>query len=101
MIFQILPSKSGLPTIQNKENGQFLHSSFDPYKEAQRTYSQYTESYKPQSTPIFWGIGLGYVLEIILEKGPYPAKMYCFEPKEGIWELEEVKKKSKGCKANS
>jgi hypothetical protein len=96
LIFQILPSKSGLPTIQNKENGQFLHSSFDPYKESLRTYTQYTENWKPQSIPIIWGVGLGYVLDIILEKGPYSHKMYCFEPKSGIRELEEVKKKFQG-----
>lgn len=81
---KIVDSKVGLPTIQvtNEKKSIFLHSKYDPVKEAERFIKQFedVESYKHI---LFYGIGFGYHIEKFLEMYP-EVSFSIYEPSEEV-----------------
>ena len=57
-------SRSGLPTASR--NGIYLHSRFDPRREAQ----QVIDSVETTGCTVFFGFGLGYYVEALLRQRP-------------------------------
>ncbi len=53
----VVPAKSGAPTL--RVNGVFIHSAYDPDKEADRIVSG--EAFRNSDTLVFAGLGLGYM----------------------------------------
>lgn len=81
---KIVDTKVGLPTIQvTKENKSiFLHSKYDPMKEAERFIKQF-EDVKSYKHILFYGIGLGYHVERFLEIHP-EVSFSIYEPSEEV-----------------
>lgn len=81
---KIVDSKVGLPTIQvtHENKSIFLHSKYDPMKEAERFIKQFedVESYKHI---LFYGIGFGYHIEKFLEMYP-EVSFSIYEPSEEV-----------------
>lgn len=63
MTIEIETSKTGLPTAKLKigEKSVYLHSKYDPLKEAERTIGS-LEKYNANTVFILFGLGLGYHL---------------------------------------
>lgn len=60
-----------------KVNGYFLHSKYDPEKEA----AQFVEkNYKPNHTTILFGYGIGYFAKALLNKKNKEDKLIIVEP---------------------
>lgn len=77
----IVGSRSGQPTLQVMRNNEkyYLHSNYDPSREATKWAEQLSDEVKKAKQVVFYGIGLGYHLEAFLEK--YPNKqIYLIEP---------------------
>ncbi|HOM43938.1 MAG TPA: hypothetical protein PK481_10420, partial [Bacillota bacterium] len=67
----IEPSQKGADTLKVYINGTdiYMHSKYDPLSEAKRI----AESFEPKSENqhlLFYGIGLGYVLDIMKKRDP-------------------------------
>lgn len=74
--FQPEPARTGMPTLKyiNGEQVIYLHSKYDPIKEAQR----FTESIDFSEGPVIvYGFGLGYHLKEMLPR--LKSQMYVFE----------------------
>ncbi|WP_162880692.1 motility associated factor glycosyltransferase family protein [Paraliobacillus sediminis] len=71
-LVKVVDSKSGNPTLEIlSTNGVvYLHSKYDPKKEAQRFIEQYKESIQEYDHVFFYGIGLGYHVEAFMERYP-------------------------------
>lgn len=85
--FAMYPSKSGVDTLMlddgTKQN--FVHSQYDPIREAKIIISQYDDVEK-YSKVIFYGIGLGYHIETFIDK--YPNIPFCiYEPAPDIFKI--------------
>lgn len=63
-IGDLLPTKTGVPTLRVDEI--FFHSKYDPIKEAKRLISDLKDP-KEVKVYIFFGAGLGYLLQEVLE----------------------------------
>lgn len=63
-MFEITPARNGNPTV--KCGGAFLHSSYDPVREARETVARL--DWKPGRPVIVLGFGLGYHVEALLER---------------------------------
>ncbi|TFZ41050.1 DUF115 domain-containing protein [Soehngenia longivitae] len=74
-------SKSGLKTAKIKENDtyKYVHSKYDPKKEAESLIKKYEGELEKSGTVIFFGTGLGYHIELILRSFP-DIKAYIYEP---------------------
>ncbi|MDX1958941.1 MAG: hypothetical protein SFU98_10230 [Leptospiraceae bacterium] len=84
-------SKQGKLNFQD-ENGLFIHSQFDPEKEASRFwYSIKQETLNEEI--LIWGIGAAYLLESIFHDPNGIKKIFAIEPILEIYEDELVKKK--------
>lgn len=82
---KVCPTRSGIDTlmIDDGEKQNFVHSQYDPIREAEVIISQYDdiESY---SKVIFYGVGLGYHVERFVQE--YPDMPFCiYEPVLGIF----------------
>lgn len=78
------PSKIGVPTLKLDVNGktQYLHSKYDPEKEAERLIGQLVDV--ENSTHIlFVGCGLGYHIQKFTEQYP-TMKFSIYEPNEEV-----------------
>lgn len=77
---QIETAKSGKPTLKMEVNGtfQYVHSKYDPEREAQRLVS-HIHDLEQYNQVLFVGCGLGYVLQAF--HAAYPdKKMAVYEP---------------------
>lgn len=74
-------SKSGLKTAKIKDNEtyKYVHSKYDPKKEAETLIKKYEVELEKSGTVIFFGTGLGYHIEFILRSFP-DIKAYIYEP---------------------
>jgi len=59
--YQIIPSREGLPILEVK--GTILHSRYHPTEEARRWVKHQLEKWDGFTTPIIYGLGLGYHIE--------------------------------------
>lgn len=78
------PSKAGIPTLKLDVDGkiQYLHSKYDPEKEAERLMSQ-LENVENSKHILFVGCGLGYHIQQFTEQ--YPAMRFSiYEPNEEV-----------------
>ncbi|MCP1143741.1 motility associated factor glycosyltransferase family protein [Lysinibacillus endophyticus] len=77
---QIIPSKNGEDTLVLKLDNQnySLHSKYNPRREAQTFIEKYNDVSKNEHI-LFIGTGLGYHIEMILEKNPH-LSFSIFEP---------------------
>lgn len=80
---QVLASKLGqdVPTVQVHRDGRWLllHSKYDPVQEAERIAGQYVEEIAKYDHIFFYGLGMGYHVQAIMEK--FPDKTYTlYEP---------------------
>ncbi|RKL68338.1 hypothetical protein CR203_07610 [Salipaludibacillus neizhouensis] len=78
---ELITSKNGLPTIRYNDglSKLFLHSKYDPLKESDRIYKKYESSISNCENILFFGVGMGYHIQFIMEK--YPNHRYfLFEP---------------------
>lgn len=83
---KVVESKTGLPTLQVTINNQevYLHSKYDPVKEAEKLVEQYEKDIDQYDHIFFYGIGLGYHVEKFMEK--YRDKKFSiYEPKPAIF----------------
>lgn len=74
------PSKSGIDTliIDDGDRQNFIHSQYDPIREAEVIISQY-DDIEEYSKVIFYGTGLGYHIERFTSR--YPNMPFCiYEP---------------------
>ncbi|MED4350958.1 DUF115 domain-containing protein [Schinkia azotoformans] len=77
----VLDTKIGLPTLQITKNGSsnFIHSKYDPLKEADALISQYENQVENYNHIFFYGIGMGYHVEEMMKR--YPDKAFSiYEP---------------------
>ncbi|VBB05548.1 s-adenosyl-l-methionine-dependent methyltransferase [Lucifera butyrica] len=83
---EILPSRSGLPTIRIKTEASglvFLHSSVDPVKEAARIAAGMEA--KAGTAIIVYGLGLGYLAEALLERFEEKVSLFIIEPDRAVF----------------
>lgn len=59
--FILYPSRSGRPTLRVGET--LIHSSYDPVKEAETWVNYWLKEWDGFSTPLLFGLGLGYHVE--------------------------------------
>lgn len=83
---EVMESKTGLPTLQVKLNNRplFIHSKYDPMKEAERLVEQYENEIDQYDHIFFYGIGFGYHVESFLAKYPH-MKFTMYEPSPAIF----------------
>lgn len=78
--FRVEATKSGVPTLSVEKDGKnlYLHSKYDPRREAQALTAQFKEVEK-ETTVVFYGTGLGYQINDFLRKYP-TVNYYIYEP---------------------
>lgn len=80
--FEILPAKNGIPTL--KIGSYFVHSLYDPLKEAQRLAEYH---YKEGYFHILIGLGLGYLANNLFSKFNKNDYLLVIEPNEEIYSV--------------
>lgn len=78
---EILSSRKGVPTVRvtTPENKQiFLHSSVDPIREAEKIADGIEAL--PGNFVVVYGLGLGYLIEALLEKLDEKIPLFVIEP---------------------
>lgn len=80
--YSIEPSRSGLPTVRYHGEGEsfFLHSPYDPAREAEQYAEKTLESAGEGNFNIFFGLGLGYGVNEVVKRLPEKQRIYIFEP---------------------
>ena len=78
-----VPTRSGLPNVEI--NGVPYHSAYDPRREAQKFYGQYT--IEKADVILHFGWGLGYCAEILEQRMGPAARVIVFEPDEELFRL--------------
>lgn len=73
-------TKRGIKTLSvNKDDKNiYMHSRYNPMREAQAIIDEY-EDVEENTTVIFYGTGLGYHIDLFLEKNPN-VNYYIYEP---------------------
>ncbi|MCA1055300.1 DUF115 domain-containing protein [Rossellomorea aquimaris] len=79
---ETLDSKRGM--ISLKINGLLVHSKYDPLEEAERIVES---SYKKNHLHILFGLGLGYLVDSIIDKMSEGDRLIIIEPDEEVFEL--------------
>lgn len=76
-------AKTGVPTLKKSIDGrlQYLHSKYDPVKDAERFISKF--DVKAHKHVLFIGVGLGYQIEKFTEVYP-DVKFSIYEPDEEV-----------------
>lgn len=85
---EILPSRSELPTLRVAgKMGQrvFLHSSVDPVKEVRRLVN--TLEVQVGDLLVVYGLGLGYLVEALLEQLDERIALFVIEPDQEVFQL--------------
>lgn len=84
---KVTPAKNGLPTMSIEVNGQeiYMNSKYNPLQEAERLVEQIkdVDSY---DHVLFYGMGLGYHIEILLKKYAH-ISFSLYEPNEEVFTL--------------
>lgn len=85
----IVPCKNGLSTILIHKDGKerYLHSKYDPVKEARTQVAQFAAQGEPSTSIIVFGVGMGYMLYELLNLLPPYGMMYVFEPEGSLYPL--------------
>lgn len=83
---EIVETKTGLPTLQIIQNNRplFIHSKYDPIKEAEKLVEQYEKDIEKYDHLFFYGIGFGYHVECFLKKYPH-MKFTMYEPSPAVF----------------
>ena len=76
MSLSIEESKVGVPTL--KYNNKYIHSKYDPIREASQ-FIRFNQSSLKENTIVIYGLGLGYHINALLEKVDFRTKIYVFE----------------------
>lgn len=68
----VTSSKIGAPTLVIERDGKelYIHSKYDPLKEAEALVEKYVEEINDFQHLFFYGIGLGYHIEAFIKKFP-------------------------------
>jgi hypothetical protein len=84
--FSLEPSRSGVPTVRYSADGQsfFLHSPYDPLREAEQFASRPLSDETDANFAVFFGMGLGYGVLAAIRNLPADNRVFVFEPH---WEL--------------
>lgn len=90
--YKIVQTKKGLLNLQNIKNGQFVHSNFDPKKEAERFIASIIPKIKTieKTKIICFGFGIGYHIEEFLYQAKAKIRFICIEPDFSIFKIQEV-----------
>ena len=77
---QIKETKKGYKTLWVEKNNKkaYLHSKYNPIREAETIVNQYS-NIEDNTTIIFYGVGLGYHIDLFLKKYPN-VNYYIYEP---------------------
>lgn len=77
---KIEETKNGYKTISIRKDGKniYIHSKYNPIREAEAIIEEY-EDIDPNSSVIFYGVGLGYHIDIFLTQHP-DVNYYIYEP---------------------
>ncbi|CAN7157888.1 motility associated factor glycosyltransferase family protein [Paenibacillus sp. LjRoot56] len=82
MPYEVSTTKSGLSNLQVTKEGkaQYIHSQYDPFKEAERFIDQFLPDEVEEFEHIFfYGVGMGYHIEQFMER--YPDRNFSlYEP---------------------
>lgn len=78
-------AQNGAPTLFKAENGRtiYLHSKYDPQKEAKTFIGQYEDAQGFEQV-LFFGMGLGYHIREFARKFP-EKKMFIYEPSKEVF----------------
>ncbi|WP_205601853.1 motility associated factor glycosyltransferase family protein [Gracilibacillus thailandensis] len=101
-IISLQKSKTNLPTITIDVHGRqaFLHSKYDPEKEAQRFIEANIEKIREKKHVFIYGMGLGYHIEEIIRRFP-DISITVYEPNIDVFhKLMESRKLSNILKSN-
>lgn len=73
-------TRRGDKTISIEKDGKklYLHSKYNPIREAEAIIAEY-EQIEPDTTVIFYGTGMGYHIDLFLQKHPN-VNYYIYEP---------------------
>ena len=79
-LIQVEETRRGDKTLWIEKEGKktYLHSKYNPIREAEAIIEEY-ENVEEDTTVIFYGTGLGYHIDIFLEKHPN-VNYYIYEP---------------------
>jgi len=79
-LIKIETAKNGQQTIAVKKDDKlvYLHSKYNPLREAETIVEEYKDI-EQGSSILFYGIGLGYHLDVLIEKYP-DVNYYIYEP---------------------
>lgn len=86
--FEVLELETKQSNYTLKVNGYFLHSKYDPEKEARQFVEK---NYKPNHITILFGYGKGYFAKALMERKDKKDKVIVIEPLK-IPKVEEIKK---------
>jgi hypothetical protein len=75
-------SKNNLLTL--KKDGKYIHSKYDPLKEAEKIINDYSKEIENYEYIFFYGVGLGYHIENFIKKYP-EKKIILYEPDKEIF----------------
>ncbi|WLR50590.1 DUF115 domain-containing protein [Bacillus tianshenii] len=78
---ELIDTKIGEPTamVYSDSRPQYVHSKYDPIKEAERLVEQYSDQIDNYEHVIFYGVGFGYHIEAFMNR--YPKYTYTiYEP---------------------
>lgn len=75
-VFEVVDSKTDVPTLKANINDRelFIHSKYNPKQEAERIVNNLDSTIIEKDHVIFFGVGLGYHIELFAEK--YPQKTF-------------------------
>lgn len=79
--YEVINGRRGYPTLRITEADKeyFIHSQYDPWREAQQLIEKYAEAIEQAEHIIFYGVGLGYHVKYVAEN--YPTKLLTtYEP---------------------
>jgi len=85
-MFNLEPSRGELTTVryENGEQSFFLHSPYDPAREAEQYAKAALEGAGDGNFNVFFGMGLGYGVQEVLRQLPADHRAFVFEPH---WDL--------------
>ncbi len=74
----VLPARNGLPTAQR--NGRWIHSAYDPVREAESWASEQASSGRAQESLVILGVGLLYHVEALRLRAAADTKVMVVAP---------------------
>ncbi len=77
-VLEIVPSREGAPSARHRD--QWVHSAYDPKKEARSWAEQQLKEWKPDEVMVVLGVGLLYHVEALALSLPSDARMVVVVP---------------------